>query len=147
MLNTTIYSDIFTIHAPAKQVWQTLTDLSSYPEWNTFTTKVVGQPKIGTDVELHVHMPVRGDRISTETVKCVEEGKQLSWGMTMLLPIFLKAQRDQVLIPIDEHSCTYQTWDSLSGLLAPLVVALFGEEMRNGFNRVGQGLKQRCELP
>jgi hypothetical protein len=145
MFRKTIYSDIVTIDCPKERVWQVLLDLENYPKWNPFTNPVISTLEIGAPVELHVHMPVRGDRVSTEIVLCKDSNESLSWGMTMLHPIFLKARRDQKLIALDSKRCTYQTWDAFSGCLTPLVVGLFGEDMQNGFNGVARSLKAFCE--
>ena len=142
MFQHTIYSDKVTLNAPHEEVWDFLCDLKNYPNWNPFTYQVDGHPVPGAKVALHVHMPIRGDRISTEIVKCADIDKTLSWGMTMLHPSLLIAQRDQKLIAINENQCTYQTWDAFSGLLTPLVIALFGKDMLNGFNSVAKALEE-----
>lgn len=142
MFNHTIYSDKVTINAPIQEVWDFLCDLKNYPNWNPFTYQVDGHPVLGAPVKLHVRMPIRGDRISTEIVKCAEMDKTLSWGMTMLHPALLIAQRDQKLIAINDRQCTYQTWDAFRGLLTPLVVGLFGKDMENGFNSVAFALQE-----
>lgn len=147
MFKHTIFSKTVTIDASAEEVWQVLTDFDSYPQWNPFTTRVVpkGQFQTGNKVDLHVHMPIRGDRISVETVECIEPAKQIAWGMTMGHTCLLKARRDQLISPINDTQCTYQTWDAFRGLLTPLVVKLFGKDMQNGFNGVADALKARCE--
>ena len=143
MFKHTIYSDKVTINASKEEVWETLIDLDSYPDWNPFTNPVIGKVELGHAVELHVKMPIRGDRISTEYVESADINTTLAWGMTMGASWLLVARRDQKLEAINEHQCTYQTWDAFSGLLTPLVVALFGKDMLNGFNSVGHALKKK----
>ena len=140
MFKHIIYSDKVTLNAPREVVWDFLCDLENYPNWNPFTFQVDGHPVLGTTVALHVRMPKRGDRISKEVVKCANIDETLSWGMTMLHPALLIAQRDQKLVAINDRQCTYQTWDAFSGLLTPLVVGLFGEDMKNGFDSVAHAL-------
>jgi hypothetical protein len=142
MFKHTIYSDKVTINAPKEDVWNFLCDLKNYPNWNPFTFQVDGHPVLGATVALHVHMPIRGDRISHEVVKCVDMDKTLSWGMTMIHPSLLIAQRDQKLTALNEHQCIYQTWDAFSGLLTPIVIALFGKDMSRGFNSVAYALQK-----
>jgi hypothetical protein len=143
MFKNTIYSDKVIINASKQEVWDFLCDLKNYPNWNPFTYQIDGHPVLGAKVALHVRMPVRGDRISTEVVKCANIDKTLSWGMTMLHPTLLIAQRDQKLTEINDKQCTYQTWDSFSGVLTPLVIGLFGKDMLNGFNSVAYALQEQ----
>ncbi len=149
MFKKTIYSNKVTINAPKEKVWQVLCDLEKYPEWNPFTYQVIGELALGKTVDLHVKMPIRGDRISYETVMCIDNDttgeNTLAWGMTMGSPLILTARRDQYLETINEQQCSYQTWDAFTGLLTPLVTGLFGKDMLNGFNAVGLALKEHCE--
>lgn len=148
MFKHTIYSDKVIINAPIERVWEVLMDLPRYPEWNPFTYEVVphdGSLYPGANVDLYVRMPLRGDRVSTEKVARLEAPTQLAWGMTMINPWLLKAQRDQVLEKLDDNRCSYQTWDAFRGLLTPVVVGLFGKDMKNGFDGVAHALKKRCE--
>ncbi|MGJ8686075.1 MAG: SRPBCC family protein [Spongiibacteraceae bacterium] len=143
MFKHTIYSDKVTINASKEEVWKVLTDLENYGEWNPFTNPVISTLEIGAPVELHVKMAIRGDRVSTEYVQSVDIDTTLAWGMTMGAKFLLVARRDQKLEVIDEHHCSYQTWDAFSGLLTPLVVALFGKDMLNGFNSVAYALRDK----
>lgn len=142
MFSHTIYSDKVTINASKETVWSFLCDLHNYPQWNPFTFQVIGQLTLGANVELHVRMPKRGDLISNEQVKCADPDKTLSWGMTMIHPMLLIAQRDQQLIAINDKQCSYQTWDAFNGFLTPLVVGIYGKDMQAGFNSVAYALQQ-----
>jgi len=142
MFKHTIYSDKVTINAPKKVVWDFLCDLDNYPQWNPFTFEVNGKVKVGETVELNVRMGKRGDLISNEQVKCADINKTLSWGMTMVHPLLLIAQRDQELIALNDSQCTYQTWDSFKGILTPIVVGIYGNDMQNGFNSVAYALQK-----
>ncbi len=143
MFRHTLYSDKVIINAPREEVWKVLTDLDGYRDWNPFTNPVIGTLEIGAAVELHVKMPVRGDRVSTEYVQSADIDTSLAWGMTMGAKCLLVARRDQKLEVIDDQRCSYQTWDAFSGLLTPLVVRLFGRDMVNGFNAVAYALQDK----
>lgn len=145
MFRRTLYSDLVTINQPKELVWNVLLDLNSYPKWNPFTSPVISTLELGSPVELHVKMPIRGDRIQTEILICNDPEETLSWGTTLGHKSLLIAQRDQKVSAINDHQCTYQNWDAFHGLLTPLVVGLFGEDMLNGFNGVAYALKEYCE--
>ena len=126
-------------------VWQILRDLDRYPEWNPFTPSARSTLEVGDPVELEVRL--RGSKLSkrVETVSAAEPHR-LCWGMTMGVPLLLRAERCQVLTPIDEHRTRYVTEDRFSGLLAPLVVGLYGGAMERGFSDCASALKKRAEI-
>lgn len=146
MPSYTVYSDKVEINAPQEVVWEILVDLNRYGEWNPFTYRVDTRLLPGEPVELYVRMPKRGDRVQREQVRTVDRPVTLAWGMKLGFEFLLNALREQRLVKIDENRCTYQTWDSFSGLLTPLVVKLFEEDVQNGFNNVAYALKARAEL-
>lgn len=147
----TIYSDTITIAAPAERVWQVLLDLDNYPQWNPFTWQI-GTPEapdrrlcMGTPVDLYVRFARRGERLQREYVELLEPPLRVGWGMTMGATFLLKTLREQRLEVVDENTCRYQTWDAFSGMLTPIVVSIFGKDIRDGFNAVAQGLKREAE--
>lgn len=141
----TVYSQKVVIHAPVERVWAILVDLQRYPEWNPFTHRVESTLNIGDPVALHVRMQRRGELVQQEFVRSVVPCSTLAWGMRLGHACVLEALREQRLERLDEHSCTYQTWDRFGGLLVPLVRVLFGRDIETGFNAVAAALKQRAE--
>jgi hypothetical protein len=147
----TIYSEAVTINATIEQVWQVLLDLDAYPQWNPFTW-CIGTPeapdrslRMGTPVDLHVRFARRGERLQQERVALLEPPFRLGWGMTLGAPWLLKALREQRLETVDAQVCRYQTWDAFAGVLAPVVVGLFGKDIQDGFNAVAWALKREAE--
>lgn len=133
------------ISAPIDRVWDVLVDFQHYPDWNPFTPKVETDLEIGAPVKLHVNMPGRSTSMRTEWINLVEPGRTLCWGMHMGYPLLLCANRWQILREIENGHTEYQTIDKFSGLLVPLVLALYGEPMRLGFQSVADNLKRRVE--
>lgn len=141
----TVYSDRVEINAPIETVWQVLLDFNRYPEWNPFTWRVETDLQVGSPVKLYVHLPGRGKRLQTEFIREVTPPERLSWGMTMGADFLLRALRQQHLYPLPDGRCCYQSTDAFSGLLTPLVKALFGRSICDGFNAMAYALKQRAE--
>ena len=135
------------IAAPIDAVWATLSDLEGYGGWNPFTPRVDGALEVGADVALHVQMkapPARRLR-QVEHVTCVEPGRRVDWGTMMVGPMALRANRTQQLEALGPETTRYWTEDVFSGLLVPLVMALYRGSIQRGFEGVAQGLKATCE--
>ena len=80
-----------------------------------------------------------------EFIQAVEPPRLLAWGLTMGARFLLFTRREQRLEALGETSCRYHTSDAFSGLLAPLIILLFGRIIRRGFNDVARALKARAE--
>jgi hypothetical protein len=133
------------IAAPIGRVWQILTDLERYPEWNPFTTRVESTLCVGDPVRLHVAMPGRSRSVRTEWVNVFEPEDCIAWGMHMLHPALLNANRYQELTDLGNGRTRYYTVDRFSGLLVPVMMAAYAEPMRRGFESVARSLKARAE--
>lgn len=134
------------INAPVSKVWEVLLDLDSYPEWNPFTVQIDADlSQLGSDVGLHVQMNPKKKIYQVEQLRVNDKEEQLSWGVTMVHPALLWAQRDQVLTMIDENTTRYVTVDVFKGLLVPLMMAFYGKDIKRGFDAIALALKARCE--
>lgn len=131
------------IDAPVDRVWAVLVDFARYPTWNPMTPRVEARLEVGAPAHLWVDMPRRSRRRVTEWINRVEPGRTLCWGMHMGPRWLLCANRWQQLEALPQQRTRYTTVDRLSGLLAPLVMLLYGEPMRRGFQSVADGLATR----
>jgi len=129
------------IDAPREVVWAALVDFESYPRWNPFTTSVRTDLEIGAPVSLGVAMPGRSYSDRVEWVNLVEPGRTICWGMMLGHPALLVANRWQTLSEVGEGRTRYHTVDRFSGLFVPVMMAIYAEPMRRGFESVGLGLK------
>lgn len=132
------------INAPVDFVWEVLTDVEKYGEWNPFTPQARTDFKIGSPARLLVRMGPAKFRI-TENIRAFEKPRLISWSREFGTSRLLLAVREQHLEPVSDTSCSYHNVDLLSGSLSPIVSMLFGGYMRRGFGDVGAALKLRAE--
>jgi len=138
------------IEAPASRVWEILTDLPAYAEWNPFTPRVESTLRLGDPVHLYVRL--RGEKLShrVETLTANEAPAgaspgRLCWGMKMGAPFVLAAERCQTVAPLGDGRCHFVNRDVFTGLLAPIAGAGFGKAVQRGFEEVASTLKKRAE--
>lgn len=139
-----VRSDPIRINAPIDVVWEVLTDVGEYGQWNPFTPQAQTDFKIGSPARLRVRMGPTNMTI-TETVCAFEKPRVIAWSKAFGARRLLFALREQHLEPLDESSCRYRNTDRLTGALAAIVFLCFGGYMRRGFNDVGEGLKHYAE--
>ncbi|CAG0928600.1 hypothetical protein TFLX_00962 [Thermoflexales bacterium] len=144
-MTTLIRADNVSINAPLEKVWSVLTDLENYPKWNPFTPRVETTFVVGEPAILYVTMNERQRRIQREVMTVFEPQHAFAWASIMGSPLILKANRWQIVEPLDEHHTHYQTHETFDGLLVPLIMALYRKDIQRGFEAVGQALKQYVE--
>ncbi len=139
-----IQTERIQIAAPIDLVWDVLTDVERYGDWNPFTPQARTDFEIGSPAHLLVRMGPAKVRI-TETVSAFEESRLIAWSKAFGARRLLFAVREQHLEPVNETSCLYHNTDRLTGVLARMVYLCFARYMRVGFTDVGEGLKRQAE--
>lgn len=135
------------IAAPREIVWAVLTDLSRYPEWNPFTTRIDGTLGEGADLVLHVALrPGHKEKRQRQRVVALVAPDRIAWRTYVGTPTLLRAQREQLLTSNAAGTTHYSTTDSFSGGLVPLVMSLYRKDMERGFATMTQALKARAEV-
>lgn len=133
------------IAAPVETVWQILVDFDRYSQWNRFTPAVACDGVLGSPVRMQVCFPGAKPMTQVEVLNVLEAPRRLAWGMKMGTSAVLVANRYQLLEVIGDGRTRYTTIDYISGLLAPVVRALYAEAMRAGFQLAADGLKAEAE--
>ena len=133
------------IEAPRELVWKVLSDFSTYPQWNPFTPNIGGELAVGRPVVLDVRFAGKKPKKQTEWVNQVVPGERICWGIRYGSRKLLAANRLQELTELGPERTRYFTVDRFSGLLVPVVFALYGRLIQVGFDGVATGLKRHCE--
>lgn len=141
-----------TIAAPRAIVWEILTDLPRYPEWNPFTVKARSTLEVGEPIDLRVRMmgglfgrwPGGWFQSQTEYIRAHEPGVKVCWGAEMFGGR-VEAERCQWLEELDPERTRYINEDEIGGPWSGLVMRYFGSSMQVGFDRVALALKERAE--
>ncbi|WP_420633629.1 SRPBCC domain-containing protein [Candidatus Palauibacter sp.] len=144
MFKHLLSSDAVDIDAPIERAWDILMDVERYGEWNPFTPRVATDFELGSRVDLYAMIgPVALKQV--ERIESVDRPHLLAWSTKIGHRFLLSALREQRLEALGETRCRYLTTDAFAGLLAPLVMLLFGNLVRRGFNDVARGLKAHAE--
>ena len=136
------------INASCREVWDALTDLSGYGEWNPFITKGEGDLAVGNELKLLVKPPgAIGKTIKPRVVE-VEPGRRLTWIGHALLPGFFDGERYFVLEDSGDGVTRLVHGERFTGLLTPLMQAIrVLRSARVGAVMMNLALKERLETP
>lgn len=132
------------IHADPEVVWDQLTDLNAFSEWNPFM--VHGAGEVSTGSELTVRMQPPGGRATTfnPVVTSAEPPFLFEWLGSLMIPgLFDGSHRFEIEPTAAGVTLTHS--ESFSGLLVPLLWSSLQSNTRAGFEEMNRALKDRAE--
>jgi hypothetical protein len=133
------------IDASPERVWQVLTDLSRYPEWNPFVVRAEGEIEVGG--RLTLRMQPEGGRavtlrpIVTEAV----DGSRLRWRGRFGLPGIFDAEHEFRVEALAGGRSRLAQNERFRGLLVPAMSRSLDRHTLPAFKAMNAALKRRVE--
>lgn len=144
MIELSVVSDI---DAPADRIWDALTDLSRFEEWNPFIREARGTPAVGAKVRVHVRpWPLLPLTFEPTVVVC-DENRELRWRGHFLTPWLASGDHRFKLEPSSGGRIRFVQEERFTGLLPRCMSWLLEREARRGFQAMNRALKARVERP
>jgi hypothetical protein len=133
------------VHAPAARVWDVVSDLASYPEWNPFVVKCSSTLAVGDPIQMRVRVLPFWAQPQRERILEHEPGRLLCYGLTDTPLGALASRRCHEVSAEGPASCRYVSRFALSGWLSPIVSGLLGRQLERGFTAMSTALVARAE--
>lgn len=130
------------IDAPPEIVWEILTDLSTYDEWNPHITAASGDLRENADVKIEVLPPGSQTKKMTATITRLEPPRTLQWVATIPFSWVFEGCHTFELHPIDNDRTQFINYERLSGVLVPFVVS---DDAQQGYEAMNDSLAERAE--
>jgi len=142
-----VASDVVDIEAPASLVWEILTDLDNYGEWNPFCVRARSTLEIGAPVYMSmVNYPNPGALMQgCEYICAIEPERRLAWEARWHEDWPYPARRDQVIEPLPNGHCRYWSTDAFLGEGGIHVMRFCGPWVKRAFDDTARALKARAE--
>lgn len=138
-------TQVLDIEAPVEVVWEVITDLARYGEWNPFQISVRSTLEPGDPIFMHVQIFDAFTQPQRETIfECIPL-QHLSYGLAGLPLGALRSHRAHELEASGEASTRYRSHFELDGWLAPPTRGLLGPRLQAGFEAASLALKERSE--
>src|SRR5919112_56637 len=133
------------IDAPAKRVWEMLTDCASYPQWTAFIRHISGRPAPGERLQARLAPP--GGRAMTFKPKVLtaEPNRELRWLGRLLVPGVFDGEHSFTIQPLEENRVRFVQREAFKGLLVPLFARSLETNPQRGFEEMNRALKERAE--
>ncbi|MFC6726810.1 SRPBCC family protein, partial [Halobium palmae] len=110
------------IDAPPRIVWDVLTDLDAYGEWNPQTTSASGVVGEGETIDITVEPAGRRPVSMSPRVTAVVPRRRLEWVGTVVHPRLFEARHEFELEPLHDGGTRLYNDERIHGLLARFVV-------------------------
>ncbi len=132
-----------TVDGPVEQVWQTLTNLDGYVDWNPFITTAAGVVGVGQRLNLRMRPP--GGRAMTfkPWVTAVEEHRYLEWLGRLGMPGLFDGRHSFSLTPLPGGRTLLQQSETFTGVLIPFAGSIL-TATRAGFEAMNEALARKC---
>ena len=142
-----VTSEVVLIVAAPSIVWEILTDLSRYGEWNPFCVKASSTLEMGAPVHMSlVNYPNPGALLQgVEYVCAVEPERRLAWEAHWHESWPYAARRDQYVEPVGVGHCRYWSTDAFLGETGVHVMRFCGPWVKRAFDDTAYALKARAE--
>lgn len=132
------------IQAPASIVWEVITDLGAYPQWNPFCVECSSTLKPGDPIDMRVKLFARPQR-QREWMQEHVPGRRLSYSMKPVPMGALSSGRSHEVKSIGKDRTRYCSHFELRGWMLPLVRGLMGSRLQAGFAGMTDGIRHRAE--
>ena len=125
------------IRAPVELVWEVLTNLRAYGEWNPFIVEAEGQMREGAVIGTTVNFPGNRERNFRRRVVKLTPMTELRWSWTALLRAMAYSEQFFQLRALSDDRVRLAVGENLAGLFMP--------RTQRDLSRVSQGLTLMCQ--
>ncbi len=133
------------VAAPAAVVWDVLTDLERYAEWNPFVLEAAGEAAVGAQLRVRIRPEGGRAMILRPTVTAVDPGRRFAWlGRLWGVPGLFEGAHRFELEPVDGGTRLMHAED-FRGMLVPLMTGSLEKGSRAGFEAMNAALARRAE--
>lgn len=133
------------IEAPTDVVWEILTDLPAYADWNPLVVESAGEVAVGQRLVNRLQAP--GGRVMTfkPTVTEVATGRVFEWLGRLLLPGLFDGRHRFELHRTPSGGTRFVHAEGFRGVLVPLMKRSLDRDSLAGFEAMNAAIKTRAE--
>lgn len=140
-----IYESTIAIGAPASLVWQILSAIDRYGEWNPQIPKASGKAEEGTTIQMTLALPGRPSMNVSANVEEATPDRLLTWRGNVGAPWLFSGFRKFEIVPSEDGKVLVTHIEDIGGLLSPVFGLLMGGPVRKSQKAVNEALRERAE--
>jgi hypothetical protein len=133
------------IQASPEKVWQVLTSLDKWTEWNPFIHHAIGTAKVGEKVDITFRSGSKEMTLHCTVIKA-EPNRELCWKYHVVSPGLFRGEHRFTIEPVGADKVRFIDCEIFNGLLVPLQAKDIDTNSRRGFEAMDRALKAQTEL-
>ena len=132
------------IDASPERVWQLLSELENYGQWNPYSPRAEGRLVVGEEVRIEAHL---GDKVRwvNNLVTEVEPGEKLCWHSLEWYGFLARGFRCRKLQPLPDGGVRLVHHELMVGPLSGLIEQIYREDIDEGLRVMDEALKTAAE--
>ena len=134
------------IDAPAVRVWDVLTDVASYDEWNPFIRHLEGELREGSRLKATIAPPDGRATTFTPAVTDLQPRRRIAWLGHLGVRGIFDGEHFHEVEELEPGRTRYVQRERFTGALVPFVGGML-RKTEEGFRRMNAALKERAERP
>jgi hypothetical protein len=132
------------VAAPAEVIWSVISDLPGWAAWNPLYPEAHGVIGYGEKLKLTVAIPGQEPRVIEPRVVDWTPDEAIHWQLSMAYGL-VKSIRYLEIESLGPTNCVFSNGEIFSGLLGPRAVRPMRKAIRQGFEAMGEAVRERCE--
>ena len=132
------------IHALPEKVWQILTDLDKYPEWNPFIHHAIGTARVGEKVDITFLSGSKDMTLHCTVIKAVPI-QILCWKYHVIHPALWSGEHSFTIQPLGVDQVRFIDKEVFTGWLIPFQAKDIDTKSRRDFEAMDKALKAMAE--
>jgi hypothetical protein len=132
------------LQATPKQVWQVLTDLDKYSEWNPLLYLGTGNIELGETVEVSAKTATKNMKFTCKVTE-VEPYSKFAWSFHVIHPLIFRGKHIFQIDSIGEHKVKFIDREQFWGLLLPMQARDLQTNGLSAMIDMGEALKKKLE--
>jgi hypothetical protein len=132
------------IQATPEEVWQVISELDKYPEWNPFIHHAIGEAIMGEQVDITFKTGSKEMTLHCIVIKS-EPNRELRWKYHVGSSLLFSGEHSFIIEPVDATHVRFVDREIFNGLLVPLQARDIDNNSKRGFEAMDKALKVRAE--
>ena len=133
------------IHATPETVWNILTDLDQYPEWNPFIVESRGDVALGNKLVNRMQPPDGKATTFKPTITAVDPTRTFEWVGRLGVPGVFDGRHRFELEPTPSGGTRVMHTEHFNGVLVRILRKTLDTQTSAGFEAMNTALKTRAE--